>query len=129
MAISSAREAQLYDREVAIAPERETLSHALAQSEERYYALTQRLTVGIFRASLDGQLVEVNPALARMLGHASVADLLGSMIHQAFADPLDRDRLSAQLARGPVERASARWRRKDGAEVSVRLSLRTVLDE
>jgi len=124
MAISSASQPSLYDREVAIAPERETRSHGAEQTEERYRALTRLLTVGVFRASRDGRIVEVNPAMVRMLGYASDADLLGLMIQEAlFIDPLDWPRLRSQLARGSVERASMRWRRKDGAAINIRLSV------
>src|SRR5436305_11196398 len=129
MAISSASQPSLYDREVAIAPEREARSHALEQTEERYHRLAQRLTVGVFRATRDGRIVEVNPAMVRMLGYSTDTDLLGSVVQDAlFVDPLDGDRLRTQLARGSVESASTTWRRRDGTAISVRLSLRSVFD-
>jgi len=73
MATSSARPPHLYDREVAIAPERETLSRALEQSEERFHRLAQRIAAGVFRVSTEGLIIEVNPAMVRMLGYESEA--------------------------------------------------------
>jgi PAS domain S-box-containing protein len=129
MATSSARTPQIYNPKVAIAPY-ETLSRALEQAEERFQQLTQRIAAGVFRASAKGHLVEVNPALVRMLGYSSESDLLGlEMQRSLFADPLDCERLRAQLVRVTVERAPIRCRRKDGTCISVRLSMRTVYDE
>jgi len=104
MATSSARPPHLYDREVAIAPERETLSRALEQSEERFHRLAQRIAAGVFRVSTEGLIIEVNPAMVRMLGYDSEADLLGTQLSRAvFVDPLEGERLLRQLALGPVE--------------------------
>jgi PAS domain S-box-containing protein len=116
-----------YDREIDIAPERDALVRALAQSEERFQRLVERIAVGVFRASADGRLLEANPALVRMLGYSGEGDLVGREMHrELFADPIDCDRLRAQLQRSPVERAPARWTRKDGTTISIRLSVRLV---
>lgn len=129
MAISSASQPSLYDGEVAIAPERETLSHGVEQTEERYHALAERLNVGVFRASREGRIVEVNPAMVRILGYFSEADLLGSIMQETlFMDPLDGPRLRSRLSRGSVERVPMHWRRNDGAPISIRLSMCTVFD-
>jgi PAS domain S-box-containing protein len=120
-----------FEREITIVPERgdDALSRALEESEERFRRLVHRVGVGVFRASVDGRFVEANPALVRMLGYAEETDLCQlTMARDVFADASECDRLRSRLARGPVERLSTRWKRSDGACLTVRLSVRTILD-
>lgn len=120
----------VYDREVTLPPEKEELSHALAQSEERFQRLVRRLSVAVFRASADGRVVEANAALARMLGFGHDSEVRGlDLARDVFADPLECERVRLRVARGPIDRVSARWKRKDGSRLTVRLSLRALHDE
>jgi PAS domain S-box-containing protein len=131
MAPSKSTNSHRFEREITIVPERgdDTLTRALEESEDRFRRLVHRVGVGVFRASLGGRFVEANPALARMLGYSHEAELYQlAMARDIFADPSECDRLRARLARGPVERVSTRWRRSDGTCLTVRLSLRTILD-
>jgi PAS domain S-box-containing protein len=132
MAPSKSTNPHRFEREITIVPERggDALARALAESEERFRRLVHRVGVGVFRASADGRLVEANPALARMLGYPHEIDLSGLTLgRDVFADPTECERLRARLARGPVERASTRWKRHDGACLTVRLSLRAVVGD
>jgi len=131
MAPSKSTNLHRFEREITIVPERadETLTRALEESEDRFRRLVHRVGVGVFRASLGGRFVEVNPALGRMLGYAHEEELYElTMARDVFADPGECERLRARLARGPVERVSTRWKRSDGTCLTVRLSLRTMLD-
>jgi len=122
---SQSVEAQSYDRELPVASEREALLHALEESEERFQLLVRRVNVGVFRTSREGRFVDVNPALVRMLGYACEKEVRAlDFRRDVFVDAADADRLRARLARGPVDRVSARWRRKDGSGLTVRLSMR-----
>src|SRR5438034_11183225 len=51
--------------------ERRRFEEALRRSEESSRALVQHATYGIYRSTLDGRLLAVNPALVRMLGYDS----------------------------------------------------------
>jgi len=129
MPTSPPPEARPYDREIPIASDRETLTRALERSEERFQLLVRRVQVGVFRAASDGQLLEVNPAIVRMLGYACENEVLGlQMQRDLFADPADADRFRQKLARAPIDRLSTRWKRKDGTCLTVRLSIREVHD-
>ena len=44
---------------------------ALRHSEARYRSLVQSAVYGIYRASIDGRFLDVNPALIHMLGYDS----------------------------------------------------------
>ena len=129
MTTSRVRAAPLLDREVRIETDRESLTDALERSEERFQLLAHRVGLGVYRVSLEGRLIEVNPALVRMLGYACESELLALDVQRdLFVDYLDHERLRLRLAHGAVERVAARWKRKDGAPVTVRLSVRPVSD-
>jgi PAS domain S-box-containing protein len=128
MATSPSPETRSYDREIPIAAEREALTYALEQAEERFQLLVRRVNVGVYRASEEGRLVEVNPALVRMLGYACENELLGLQLRDLFADPMEADRFRQRLPRGILDRVSTRWKRKDGTCLTVRLSVREVRD-
>ncbi len=111
--------------------ERKRAEEALRQSEARYRELVENATYGIYRVTVTGKFLEVNPALVQMLGYASKAELL-SKCPQAdiYCDPADREKLVEQgLRLGRVDGAEVQWRRKDGRLITVRLSGRTVFDE
>ena len=130
--MSTARSIQppLFERQVPIAPEREALVRALAESEARLQRLVHRLSEGIFRAAASGRFVEVNPAFVRVLGYATDAELrAAATLGELFAEPTDWERLRPRTGRGPLERTSVRWKRSDGSCLTLRLSLRAILDE
>src|SRR3982751_5252841 len=130
MASSPSTTLHLADHALTLVPERDALAHALEGSEERFHRLAERIAVGVFRVSRNGRFVEVNPALLRMLGYADEHELFGVDIARAvFADEPESERILLRTARGPMDRSATRWKRKDGTEFSVRLSMRAVLDE
>ncbi|MBI3668844.1 MAG: PAS domain S-box protein [Acidobacteria bacterium] len=116
---------------LATASERKRAEDALLQSETRHRELVENATYGIYRVTVTGRFLEVNPALVQMLGYASKAELL-SKCPQAdiYCDPADREKLVEQgLRLGRVDGAEVQWKRKDGRLITVRLSGRTVFDE
>ncbi len=94
---------------------------ALKQSEEKYRAIFTNAPIGIFRTNFAGQLLEANPALARMHGCESVQEY----IHWAkdlgkgrYAHPEDRQRLLDELLKSPSGVCMAtELRRKDGSSL------------
>ncbi len=116
---------------VASAIEHKRNEEALRRSEARYRSLVQSAVYGIFRSSIDDRFLDVNPALVSMLGYDSDADLMRMRIGaDVYVEPGDRDRLVQLCLRtGRLESEEVRWRRKDGALITVRLSGRPVLNE
>ena len=110
--------------------ERDALARALESSEERLRLLAKRTPIGVFRSSPTFQFVEANPALVRMLGYACELELYGvDGERDVFVEAIERERLRLQLAHGPADCVASRWRRKDGAPLTVRLSMRAVHDD
>lgn len=103
---------------------------ALRESEARYRSLIQRAAYGIFRASLTGQFVDVNPALVTMLGYDSADALLAvDMARDIFYEPSDELRIIRDAVEGRVTGwTEVKWRRRDGAPVLVRLTMQVVRD-
>ena len=109
--------------------QREMVEEELRVSEERYRALFDRAAHGIYIASPDGRITNVNPALVSMLGYASADELRGANLAQVFNDSADYNALVARLDAGEArDRVDVRWRMKDGSPIMVRLGVNAVRD-
>jgi PAS domain S-box-containing protein len=98
-------------------------------SEDRYRTLIQRAAYGIFRATLDGRFLDVNPALVRTLGYPTADALLTTDARSIHYDGADQARLLAQAAAGELPGwTEVRWRRRDGAPILIRLTMQVVRD-
>lgn len=106
------------------------LTRALASSEQRYALLVQRVGFGVYRSTPDGRFLEVNSVLAAMLGYASTSELLTlDLGRDLYLDPQERERLRQRPAGiGNPEWLPARWKRRDGSAITVRLSVRRIFD-
>jgi PAS domain S-box-containing protein len=60
------------------------------ESETRFTELFQTLREGVYLASADDRITEVNPALARMLGYENKEELLNREIASLYRKPEDR---------------------------------------
>ena len=84
--------------------------------------LFDRSPIGMFRATIDGAFRDANPALAEMLGYASVAELMTrNLTHDVYQDPEDRHRLHARYRATGVRGVRLAWKRKDGSPITVQL--------
>ena len=110
--------------------EREEAEDELRESAERCRALICRAAFGIYRATQDGRFIDANPALVRMLGYDDVAEVLRlDLGRDVFHSAADRELLVRRALEGETDTWSeARWRRKDGAVITVRLSVRVARD-
>jgi PAS domain S-box-containing protein len=116
---------------VATAIEHKRNQEELRLSEARYRSLVQSAVYGIFRASMDGKFLAVNPALVTMLGYGSEQELMAlSLDDDVFLDPRGRERLLADYERtNRWEGAEVQMKRKDGSTITVRLSGRVAADD
>lgn len=103
---------------------------ALEKSLERSAALVERAGYGVYRSSPEGRFTEVNSVLISMLGYSSAEDLLRlDLARDIYLDAAERDR----LRRRPITPAysnwtETRWKRRDGSAITVKLSVRSILD-
>jgi PAS domain S-box-containing protein len=104
---------------------------ALRRSEVRYRSLVQTAVYGLYRSSLDGQFLDVNPALVGMLGYDSALDVLAlDVAKDVFLEGKEYASLVDEFRRtGRMDGFEARWKRRDGATITVRISGRAVASE
>jgi PAS domain S-box-containing protein len=115
-------------RQLASAMEIKRNEQALRQSEARYRSLVQSSVYGIYRSSLEGRFLDVNPALITMLGYSSAEEvLLLDPETQVFAQAEEQARLIEEFRRaGQLDGMEVKWKRKDGSPITVRISGRAV---
>jgi len=113
-----------------IAIERKQAEEALRKSEARYRGLFENVIEGVYRATADGRLEAVNPALVRMLGFENAEELLAiESTRDLYDNPTDRDHVIAALQRdGSVQNAEYPLRRRDGQLITVVENARVVRD-
>jgi len=121
----------LISRQLAATIEHKRNEQALRRSEVRYRSLVQTAVYGIYRARLEGQFLDVNPALIGMLGYNSALEVLAlDPQNDVFLNPGEYTRLVDEFRRtGRMDGFEARWKRKDGSAITVRISGRAVATE
>lgn len=91
---------------------------AQATARGSYRSLFNDASAGIYRRLPDGGFIDANPALARILGYASVDELMKHRVHDSgfdYVEPGSAQRNAARLARGErIEQERSQIRRRDG---------------
>ena len=115
-------------RQLASAVEIKKNEQALRRSEARYRSLVQSSVYGIYRSSLEGRFLDVNPALITMLGYGSAEQvLLLDPTKDVFAHTEEHTRLIEEFRRtGRLDGIEVKWKRNDGKAITVRISGRAV---
>ena len=75
---------------------------ALRKNEARFTELFESLQEGIYIVTPDGTIVDVNPALARMLGYDSKEELLKRRVPEIFVDQPERKIVQDEVERQPM---------------------------
>jgi PAS domain S-box-containing protein len=111
--------------------ERKNSEEALRRSESEYRSIIEEAPYGIYRVDQDGRVKMANPGLLAMLGYQSQSEMLGlNVATDIFLDPTERQRaLSLYRSEGSTARYEAKWKRKDGARITVRLAVRQLGSE
>src|SRR5437660_8098688 len=102
----------------------------LRRSEINFRSLVTNAPYGIFRCDASGTLLDVNPALASMLGYSGAKVLIGRHWATLYGDAQQWFQL-ADYFRSLKEfnGLAAAWVRKDGTSTVVRISGRKIRDE
>lgn len=90
----------------------------VVEAETKYRDIFENAREGIFQTTPSGQFLHANPAMARILGYESPADLIRTMTdlaQQLYVDANQRAVLLQQLEdRGSVEKFEFQFYRRDG---------------
>jgi len=112
--------------------DRKRAEEALRIAEENYRSIYENALEGIFQSSLEGQFLNVNPALATIYGYDSPADLLAGIRDirsQVYVNPEDQKTFMEQLqVQGEVTNFEYPIYRKDGSMIWVLENTRGVVD-
>ena len=99
------------------------------ETETRYRLLFENVPVGLYRSTLEGDLLDLNPAGRRILGVSTGDSLAGVRIQEFCVDPDECRRFQERVTReGTVHGFEARLRRRDGAVIWVSIDARVVRD-
>jgi PAS domain S-box-containing protein len=115
-------------QQIATVIEHKRYEEALRRSEARYRSLILSAAYGIYRCTVGGRFLDVNPALIAMLGYGSVEEVLKlDARRDVFFNPQELDRLTEDYRRtGSLNGVEVQWKCKDGHVIVVRLSGRPV---
>jgi two-component system, cell cycle sensor histidine kinase and response regulator CckA len=104
---------------------------ALRRSGADYRAIVEQATYGIYRSSLAGRFLKVNPALVAMLGYETEAQVLAlELDRDVYVDAAERARtIETVRALDHITGIQVLWKRRDGHHIAVRLSGRVVRSE
>jgi len=109
--------------------ERQETVTALQESEERYRSLFERVPIGLYRTTAEGKILDVNPALAEMLGYPDGESLRGASVPDSYLGSGDRQQWVTEMEQKGIVRAyETLWRRADGASLWVYESAVAVRD-
>ncbi len=132
-----ARAAEVFRRTLAEADSaREAAVRALAEqrlAEESYRKLFEGSVDGIYVTTPGGQLLDANPALARIMGYDSSDDLIrniGDITQMIYVDPKARAEYQSRMERdGTVREFEYQARHRDGSILWLSDSAAAVRDE
>ena len=112
--------------------EQKAAHNAALEAEREYRKIYEGAIEGMFRTSMEGKSLSVNPALARMLGYNSPEEFVSvtnDTTHQVWLDPEVRARYAALLMEQGIARGfECQLRRNDGNPIWVSLNARKVCD-
>src|SRR5207245_3773299 len=109
------------------------VAEALREAEARYRGIFENATEGIFQTTHDGRYLNANPALARMFGYGSSAELISSISNierQTFVSAENARELKRLLAtQNSVLGFEAERYRQDGSKFWTSINVRAVREE
>ena len=112
--------------------ERKRAEDARREAKQKYRDIFENAVEGIFQTTADGRTVTANPALARMLGFASPAELIASRTNigeQGYVQPARRDEFKRLLDQHDrVQGFEFECYRKDGTKIWMSDNVRAVRD-
>ena len=110
---------------------RKRAEEALRRSEADFRSVVEHAPYAIYRASVTGRFLQVNPALQKMLGYELEEELLGrDLATEIFRHTGEYQRLVELLSRTEeIKDMEMDWKRQDGTPITVRCSGRRINDE
>jgi sigma-B regulation protein RsbU (phosphoserine phosphatase) len=119
-------------RSIRYAIERKRAEMAALQAEEKYRSIFENTIEGIFQTSPGGKYLAANPALARIYGYSSPAELVASLTNigsELYVEPGRRSEFVSIMEKNDVVTGfESRIHRKDGSIIWISENVRRVRD-
>ena len=111
--------------------ERKRAEEALRRSEADFRSVVEDAPYGIYRATPAGRLLQVNPALRKLLGYEQEQELLRQeLATDIFRHTDEYRRLTDLLAcTEEIRDVEVEWKQQNGTPITVRCSGRRIKDE
>lgn len=116
---------------IEIALFKSKMEKKLVASEKRFRGLFENATLGLYRTSLNGEILMGNTALVKMLGYDSLEELSKrNVTKEGYLNPDRRmDFINELEVNGSVIAFEAEWRKSDGSVIYVSESASKNIDE
>ena len=112
--------------------ERSRAEGAQRRAEEKYRRIFENAVEGFFESTPAGRFVTVNPAMARIAGYSSPAEMVSEIYDigkQLYVDPGIRGDLKRALEKqGILEGFECQMLRKDGSKIWIKMNVRAIRD-
>ena len=113
------------ERSIRYALDRMEAQRSLRASEERHRAMFDHLPLGVYRCTPEGEFLDANPALVRILGYPDPASLKSLYAPTFYVSDEDAEIFNARLKEfGVVRGFETRLRGVDGRKIQLRNTAR-----
>jgi len=113
------------ERSIRYALDRMEAQRALRESEERHRAMFDHLPLGVYRCTPEGEFLDANPALVRILGYPDPASLANLYASTFYVNDDDAEIFKARLKEfGIVRGFDTQLRGVDGRKIQLRNTAR-----
>jgi PAS domain S-box-containing protein len=104
----------------------------LEKAEKKYRSIFENAVEGIFQSTLKGEVINANPAFARILGYENSEELMSQVVDigsQHYVIPTQREEYIQRLERDKgVSSFEVQFRKKDGSIIWVSLNALPIYD-
>ena len=111
---------ELVSYQISISIDRKSKEELLKESEERYRSLVTNLPVGVFRSTIEGKVLSVNPAMLEIYGYNSEEEILNVPAQNYYSDKNARKEMLDTLDKyGVILEHETLENKKDGSQIWV----------
>ena len=114
---------------ISVIKKRRSAEENLKKSEEHFKALFERVPVGLYRTTPNGEIIDVNNTMVEILGYPDRESLLKVNAVELYVNPGERERiLKEENITGVIIDVEAQLRKYDGSHIWVQYSSKAVKD-
>ncbi|MCX7875999.1 MAG: cache domain-containing protein [Melioribacteraceae bacterium] len=102
-----------------------SIKEALDFTKEKFLSLTNKISIGVFRAIADNKLnlIEVNPGLINLLGYQNESFLINKSLYEFFYDSKESEKFISELFNnGVIKNIMIRLRKNSNEIITVSFS-------